>query len=142
MVNLNLLRTIAEVEFSDIVTFTSIIDDKLRVMIIDNSFIDFCWSHKFPKRFAYHRERRHIDGTIYRHDNAPHEKWRPVSSFLQHFHFKFDSKGVVSNLNPLPETAIREFLNIFLVDQQNTSYHFIKSSKKFGGKKCRHKILR
>lgn len=110
MVNLNLLRTIAEVEFSDIVTFTSIIDDKLRVMIIDNSFIDFWWSHKSPERFAYHWERRHIDGTIYRHDNAPHEKWRHLSSFPQHFHFKSDSNVVVSTLNPSPEIAIREFL--------------------------------
>lgn len=110
MVNLNLLRTIAEVEFSDIVTSTSIIDDKLRVMIIDNSFIDFWWSHKFPERFAYHWERRHIDGTIYRHDNAPHQKWRHVSSFPQHFHFKFDSNVVTSTLNPLPKIAVREFL--------------------------------
>lgn len=110
MVNLNLLRTIAEVEFSDIVTFTSIIDDKLRVMIIDNSYIDFWWSHKFPERFAYHWERRHVDGTIYRHDNAPHEKWYNVSSFPQNFHFKSDSNVVASTLNPLPEIAIREFL--------------------------------
>ncbi len=110
MVDLNILRTIAEVEFSDIIVFTSIIDDKLRVILIDNSFIDFWWSFKFPERFAHHWERRHVDGTIYRHDNAPHHKWRYVSSFPQHFHFKSDAEVLESNLNSVPEMAIREFL--------------------------------
>lgn len=45
MVNLSVLSTIAEVEFSDIVSFTVISDDKLRVMLIDNSYIDFWWSY-------------------------------------------------------------------------------------------------
>ncbi len=111
MVNLNLLRTIAEVEFSDIVTLTSIFDDKLRVFIIDNSYIDFWWSHKFPGRFAHHWERRHVDGTIYRHDNAPHQKWQHISSFPQHFHFKSDTEVIESKLNPAPQIAIREFLS-------------------------------
>ena len=111
MVSLSILRTIAEVEFSDIIVFTSIIDDKLRVMLVDNSYIDFWWSYKFPERFAHHWERRHVDGTIYRHDNAPLNKWRQVSSFPQHFHFKSDSEVIASTLNPVPEIAISEFLS-------------------------------
>ena len=85
MVDLNILRTIAEVEFPDIVEFTTIVDDKLRVMLIDGSYIDFWWSYKLPTRFAHHWERRHIDGTIYRHDNAPHTKWQHLHTFSQHF---------------------------------------------------------
>jgi hypothetical protein len=111
MASLNVLRTIAEVEFSDIISFTSIIDDKLRVMLVDNSYIDFWWSYKFPERFAHHWERRHVDGTIYRHDNAPHKKWRYFSSFPQHFHFKSDSEVIESKLNPVSELSIREFLS-------------------------------
>jgi hypothetical protein len=53
MVNLNFLRTIAEVEFSDIVTFTFIIDDKLRVLIIDiyNKFLSVGFFHLVEKIF-------------------------------------------------------------------------------------------
>jgi hypothetical protein len=40
-VDLDFLRTIAEVEFSDIIKFTKIVDGKLRVILIDGSYIDF-----------------------------------------------------------------------------------------------------
>jgi len=76
MVNLNVLRTLAEIEFSDIVESTVILDEKLRIVLADNSYVDFWWSYKLPNRFAFHWERQHIDGTIYRHDNAPHVKWQ------------------------------------------------------------------
>ena len=44
---------------------------KIRVIFIDNSFLDVYWSSS--GKYSLHYERRHIDGTIYRHDNAPHE---------------------------------------------------------------------
>ncbi|MDZ7262260.1 MAG: DUF6516 family protein [candidate division KSB1 bacterium] len=110
MVDLSNLRTIAEVEFSDIVEFTIILDDKLRVILIDGSYIDFWWSHKLISRFAHHWERRHVDGTIYRHDNAPHAKWQHLSTFPQHFHCNSDSSVFESDLSTNPESAVRGFL--------------------------------
>ncbi|MFQ5629304.1 MAG: DUF6516 family protein [bacterium] len=73
-------------EFADIVISTAIIDAKLRVVFIDNSYIDFWWSKNLPGRYAHHWERRHIDGTIYRHDNAPHTKWQHIPTYPKHFH--------------------------------------------------------
>jgi len=32
-------------------------------------------------RYAYHWERRHVDDTIYRWDNAKHEVWKKVKTF-------------------------------------------------------------
>ena len=110
MIDLSIPRTIAEIEFPDIVKFTTIIDAKLRVILFDSSYIDFWWSFKFTNRFAHHWERRHIDDTIYRHDNAPHTKWQRLSTFPQYFHLKSDSNVVESSLSTNPETAVREFL--------------------------------
>ena len=87
MAELVLLGTIASVEFSDIVQSTSIVDAKLRITLSDESYIDFWWSSNLAGRFAHHWERRHIDGKIFRHDNAPHTKWQHLSSFPQHFHY-------------------------------------------------------
>jgi len=70
------LREIAEVEFSDIVKEAVISDiNELRIMLKEGSFIDVWFSLKLVERYSYHWERRAIDGTIYRHDNAPHNRW-------------------------------------------------------------------
>jgi hypothetical protein len=37
--------------------------------LVDGSYLDVWFSRKFPGRYAYHWERRHVDGSIYRHDN-------------------------------------------------------------------------
>ena len=86
MPDLEGLSRMAETEFFEIVLSTVIIEDKLRVVLIDGSYIDFWWSSQIPGRYAYHWEWSHIDGTIYRHDNIPHLRWRMVSSFPKHFH--------------------------------------------------------
>ena len=57
---------------------------KVRVVFVDNSFFDIHWSPS--GRYSLHYERRHVDGTVYRHDNAPHEKHRHVRTFPKHFH--------------------------------------------------------
>ena len=111
MVNLIDLRTIAEVKFPDIVESTTILDERLRVVLIDDSYIDFWWSFKIPNRFAFHWEPRHVDGTIYLHANAHHTKWQNLVSFPQHFHYQSDSNVIESSLSSEPESAIREFLD-------------------------------
>jgi len=86
-VNLNRkLSEIAEVEFSDVVEFAEDLEEKLRIYIRDGSYIDVWFSRKIQGRYAYHWERRHLNGTVYRHDNVPHEKWGYVETFPKHFH--------------------------------------------------------
>ncbi len=76
MPDLESLGRLAEVEFLEIVQSTAIIENKLRVTLIDGSYIDFWWSEELSGRFAYHWERIRIDGTVYRHDNIPHLRRR------------------------------------------------------------------
>ena len=55
MPNLKQLAAIAEQEFPDLVESTSIMRDKLRVVLIGESFIDFWRSSEIRGRFACHR---------------------------------------------------------------------------------------
>ena len=110
MANLEGLSAIAEQEFSDIVDSTDIIRDKLRMVLVDGSFIDFWWSTEIAGRFACHWERTHLDGKIFRHNNMPHARWKSVKTFPQHFHDGESGEVVESFLADDPEGAVREFL--------------------------------
>jgi hypothetical protein len=79
-------------------------------VLIDGSFIDFWWSTQIPGRYAHHWERRHVDGTIYRHDNMPHPQWQSVTSFPKHFHAGDQQTVHDSTLPSEPEQALRAFL--------------------------------
>ena len=81
---------------------------KLRIILVDKSFLDVYWSRS--GRFSLHWERRHVNGTVYRHDNAPHEKWRYVKSFPKHFHKGREDRVVDSNLPDDPLGAVLTFL--------------------------------
>lgn len=61
-----MLALIALTEFPDIVVDTEIIKEKLKLHLIDRSFIDVRISCRSLGRYATHWERRHLDGTIYR----------------------------------------------------------------------------
>ncbi|MBU0510437.1 MAG: hypothetical protein KKD28_13945 [Chloroflexi bacterium] len=62
-------------------------------------------------RYSYHWERRLIPANdLYRHDNAPHKKWRSVATFPKHFHNGSESNVVESHISNTPEDAMREFL--------------------------------
>lgn len=111
MIDFYRLIEIAETEFADIVVSAMVVDAKLRVVLLDSSYIDFWWSLVLPKRFAYHWERRHVDGSIYRHDNAPHEQWQHIASYPRHFHFGSDTNVLESNLSDTREPAVCEFLD-------------------------------
>ena len=110
MPDLEGLRAIAETEFPSLVQSTTIVRDKLRVIFTDSSYIDFWWSTQIPGRYAHHWERRHVDGTIYRHDNMPHPQWQKVDSFPKHFHAGDQDTVVTSTLTATPEEAVRGFL--------------------------------
>lgn len=57
-IRLRSLATIAQTEFADIIYAAVVIDAKLRLVLVDTSFIDLWWSKSLPERFAYHWERR------------------------------------------------------------------------------------
>jgi hypothetical protein len=87
LVDVERLREIAQMEFADIVVEPIIPDiNELRIILTDGSFVDVWFSLKLQGRYSFHWERRAIDGTIYRHDNAPHRRWESVATFPQHFH--------------------------------------------------------
>ena len=78
------LARIAEIEFSEIVSDSAPMGEKLRLLLNDTSYI---WlSRTLQDRFGFHWERRHLDGTFYRYDNFPDTEWRAVSAYPRHFH--------------------------------------------------------
>lgn len=111
LIDVERLRTIAEVEFSDIVLDAYVPDlNELRIILSDGSYVDVWFSLKLMGRYSYHWERGVIDGSIYRHDNAPHSRWQAVRTFPLHYHNGNEINVVESNLSENPENALREFL--------------------------------
>lgn len=83
---------------------------KIRVIFTDNSFLDIYWSSS--GRYSLHYERRHLDDSIYRHDNAPHNKYRNLATFPKRYH---DGREENVKESSLPEDlikAVEEFLKI------------------------------
>ncbi|MCG3142226.1 MAG: hypothetical protein HDKAJFGB_03634 [Anaerolineae bacterium] len=105
------LQEIAENEFGDIVTNVDTDLNRLRVYLRDASFLDVWYSIENEGRYSYHWERRHIDGTLYRHNNAPHKKWSHVVTFPKHFHAGSEEQVESSGLNSEPTEAMREMLS-------------------------------
>jgi hypothetical protein len=110
IVNVQSLKDIAEIEFSDIVEDVIVDLNELRIMLVDGSFIDVWFSLKLKGRFSYHWERKFIDGSIYRHDNAPHLRWKDIPSFPKHFHNGSEDFVISSHISDNPELALKEFL--------------------------------
>ncbi|MFO7917607.1 MAG: DUF6516 family protein [Anaerolineae bacterium] len=103
LVDIERLAEIAAVEFSDIVAETLIPGvNKLRIVLDDGSFMDIWYSLTLSDRYSYHWERRAIDGTIYRHDNAPHRRWEAVETFPKHFHEGSENHVLASRLSDVP----------------------------------------
>jgi hypothetical protein len=80
------LATIAEAEFSDVILHVDQRAEKLRLHLIDGSYVDIWYSVRLEGRFAYHWERRMINGSVYRYDNRPHEHLKSMKSYPKHFH--------------------------------------------------------
>ncbi len=111
IIDLETLRDIAEIEFGDIVQDVMISDiNEMRIIFTDNSFLDVWYSLKLSGRYSYHWERRHIDNKIYRHDNAPHFKWKNVRTFPKHFHCEDENRVIESRISNDPFEALREIL--------------------------------
>ena len=80
------LARLVEGEFADIVEQVEVGRDRLRLHVVDGSFIDVWFSRRLPCKYAFHWERRHIDGTVYRWDNAAHRRIEGLETFPHHFH--------------------------------------------------------
>jgi hypothetical protein len=80
------IRRIAEIEFGELIADSQPLGEKLRLFVIDSSYIDVWLARKLPDRFGFHWERRHIDGTLYRYDNFPDINWQHVETYPYHFH--------------------------------------------------------
>ena len=109
------LQQIAQREFADIVLDAQVLTlptgdaHKLRLDILDGSLLDVFISTS--GRYSYHWERRLTPaGDLYRHDNAPHKKWRNVTTFPRHFHNGSEDLVVASHISDNPHQAVREFL--------------------------------
>jgi hypothetical protein len=112
LVDIERLRQIAEMEFVDIVVEAVIPDiNELRIILTDGSFVDVWFSLKLQGRYSFHRERRALDGTIYRHDNSPHKRWESVTTFPKHFHDGSETNVSESHISEVPEEALQEFLS-------------------------------
>jgi hypothetical protein len=103
---IEIIKKIAEFEYSDIVRNVLELDYKLRIIFLDNSFLDVYLSQKFPDRFSFHWECLDFAKTIYRYDNFPDKRWQSISSFPHHFHKGSQNKVVAS---PFPLTTIEAF---------------------------------
>ena len=106
------LQNIVENEYLDIVE-TAIIRDEneLRILLYDSSFIDVWFSLTRKNKYSYHWERKNIDGSIYRHDNAPHSKWKNITTFPKHYHEMTEDNVKESYISDNPKIAIKEFLD-------------------------------
>ena len=104
------LADIALTEFADIVLSATVENAKLRLHFTDDSYADIWFSKRRPGVYAYHWERRHVDGTIFRHDNIPHQRWRHIATFPRHFHNGTEERVAESNLPDEPEQALCVFL--------------------------------
>jgi len=105
-----------ELKFSDILKSAELMQGtagrirKLRLHLIDNTFVDIWYSS--DNSYSYHWEQRNIRNAIYRHDNAPHKKWRNVSTFPKHCHDGTQINVTESFLPDNYENAVEEFLRL------------------------------
>ena len=99
------------VERGEVVISESGVPVKLRLTLVDASVVDCFYSPS--GKYSYHWDRRAINGSVYRHDNAPHARWQHVRTFPKHFHNgSEDAKDVQeSTISDDPIMAIREFLS-------------------------------
>ena len=107
---LEVLRRIAEVEFSAIVTQTDLLGAKARILLADGSYVDVWASRKLPGRFGMHWERKHLDGCIYRYDNFPDTDWAAVSTYPFHFHDGAQHNVIAAPFTLTLEQGFRDFM--------------------------------
>ncbi|MBN2373849.1 hypothetical protein JXL19_08690 [bacterium] len=90
------LLKIIDTEFMDICEAADIIfsstgrAQKVRIYLIDNTIADIWLSP--DGKYSYHWCNKGIRDYILRYDDAPHEKWKAVSTFPKHSEYKLFPK--------------------------------------------------
>lgn len=116
MIKICALKRIAEVEFFSIVKNAFVINYKLRIILIDSSFIDVNISQKLVEKFGFHWETMNKLGSIYRYDNFPDKQWEFVSTYPYHFH-----RGAQENVEATPfPTDVLDGFRAFMDFVRNT----------------------
>jgi hypothetical protein len=106
LVDVGQLREIADIEFADIVLEALIPEiHARRIILTDGSVVDIWFSLRLSGRYSVHWERRSSDGTIYRHDNAPHQRGQSVVTFPRHVHHGSEANVSDSHISEVPEEA-------------------------------------
>jgi hypothetical protein len=104
------LKQLVLAEFAEIITDVTASPNELRINLRDGSFVDVWFSINLVNRYSYHWERKHIDGSIYRHDNTPHLTWKNIETFPKHFHNRSEKNVEPSYISDFPENAIKEMM--------------------------------
>lgn len=104
------LKRIVEVEFANIVKNTYQIDYKVRIVLINNSFVDIHLSQKLSNKFGFHWECMDTKRTIYRYDNFPDKHWQSVATFPHHFHNGSQDSVEASPFPLAPIEGFRAFM--------------------------------
>ena len=91
------IERMIQVELNDFIYSSQILRNKLRIIFVDQSFVEIFKSNNIKDRWAFHWERKHVDGTIYRHDNIPHKAWENTESFPWHYHYKNENNVIKSD---------------------------------------------
>jgi hypothetical protein len=95
-------------EDADIMFSTTGRAQKVRIYLIDNTIVDI-WISR-DGRYSYHWSNKGVRDYVLRHDNAPHEKWKTVSTFPKHCHDGSESNVVSSKIPDDPIAALKYFL--------------------------------
>lgn len=111
MLSLDHFKRISEIEFAGIVKSTHKIDYKLRILLIDNSFVDVYLSRTLLDKFGFHWETMDSDGSIYRYDNFPDINWSHLPTYPYHFHNGSQSSAEASPFPPEPVSGFRAFMD-------------------------------
>jgi hypothetical protein len=111
MVDLTVLAALPREEFADIVVVVRHIDAMLRIILSDESYIDFWCSEVQDGRFVHHCNRQHVDGTLHRHDNSPYRKWQHIPTFPHHYRREQEETVTESVLPQESHEAVRAFLS-------------------------------
>jgi hypothetical protein len=101
------LAQVALGDFGDIVEGTKNIEGKLRILLRDESFVDIWLSAKKEGVYAYHWERKNVDGRIFRYNNLPDREAKSLQTYPKHFHDGTERNVLESNLSDNPEEALR-----------------------------------
>ena len=112
------LQHLINLEFGDIVRSFDLKRNKLRIFIIDDTYLDIFNSNNIRNRWAFHWECRHITNEIHRHDNIPHQKWSNIKTFPWHYHQRLEINVIESEFTDDHLVNCRKMMK-FIMDSIN-----------------------